>query len=201
MSGQSITPCLSRSRPLSGDLGVGSAEPLGDASGAQDPAAPSRLPHSSPRHRSPLLRPAPGHLCSPHGWSLRGGLLWNRRHPPFYSGAFRETSLMPGQRTETLKHRSPRPVVLFHLPWQGWPGQTPWAPSPGVMPGWEGAKDPSSPAEGSPAPPSRPHDHTGHLARDCERRQAAPTPGIRNELLRGDAAPPAGFPLAPACGA
>lgn len=63
---------------------------------------------------------------------------------------------MPGQRTETLKHRKPRPVVLFHLPWQGRPGQTPWAPSPGVMPGWEGAKDPSSPAEGSPAPPRGP---------------------------------------------
>lgn len=98
---------------------------LGGPRGPQLPAAPSRCSLAlSPQER--LLRPAPGRLLSPRRVPLR--------HTPVDSlppslplwGLQREPGPMPGRRTETLKHRTPRPVVL-HPP--GNPaGSTPWAP-------------------------------------------------------------------------
>ena len=101
---------------------------VGVLRGPQLPGAPSRRPLAlSPQEH--LLRPAPGRLLSP------------RRIPPRRTpvdslpaslpcGAFREPGPRPGRRTETLKHRTPRPVVL-HPP--GSPAEsTPWAPNQGT---------------------------------------------------------------------
>ncbi|KAJ8788284.1 hypothetical protein J1605_022578 [Eschrichtius robustus] len=64
----------------------------------------------------------------------------------------------PDARTKDGDPKAQKPQTCCSVPsaLAGPAGADTMGPSPGVMPGWEGAKDPGSPAEGSPAPPRGP---------------------------------------------
>ena len=64
----------------------------------------------------------------------------------------------PDARTKDGDPKAQKPQTCCSVPsaLAGPAGADTMGPSLGVMPGWEGAKDPGSPAEGSPAPPRGP---------------------------------------------
>lgn len=75
--------------------------------------APPSLHRSLFSHPDPAFHPLPvadgPPRQTPNEWPSASFLSWG----------FREPSLRPGQRTESLKHRNPRRVILFHPARQG----------------------------------------------------------------------------------
>ncbi|XP_028357121.1 galactosylgalactosylxylosylprotein 3-beta-glucuronosyltransferase 1 isoform X1 [Physeter macrocephalus] len=92
----------------------------------------------------------------------------------------------PDARTKDGDPKAQIPQTCCSVPFAlaGPAGADTMGPEPGSDARLGGGERARQSSRGLPGSPSRPHDHTGHLARDCGRQQAAPTPGIRNELLR-----------------